>query len=573
MKKYEKEVIQAQLDNEKAVLKKLEANYRDSLEEINSKIAELMGRADADMQHVVYQIEYQKALKAQVQSILQTLQANEFETVSEYLTKCYDEGFLGTMYELQSQGVPLAFPINQEEVVAAIQHETKLSSTLYAAFDMKDLQKKIASEISRGFSTAATFAEISRNVAAYANIDKNKAKRIVRTEGHRITETAAHHAQQKAVDRGADLVKIWDATLDGKTRDSHVKVDGEIREVDKRFSNGLMYPGDSAGKASEVINCRCRSRTDARWAMDAESTKMLGDTSKMKPKQREAIAEKLGIAEADLDLYSGEIVPINAKNYADFKEQYNKLWRYEGSALQKEAEARIASYGKTADKMAAGSGNSNDWSKTTARNVSKAEKTALIQYGEEHGVVIPDLKRFDGDPELLKAEIDTLAKMQTEFPVGKKVILSVGALDSDEDFASITGHHITVNAKALRDRAITESNIALGEQFASTTVEDIIVHEYGHLISAEKGNKGIEIAEKAYYNVFGEKANTDELVDFLESSISPYSITSKGGKSGAYKRKYTEVIPEILAKNNSKPDDFTKEFVKLLKGADFGEKT
>lgn len=350
MKKYEKEVIQAQLDNEKAVLKKLEANYRDSLEEINSKIAELMGRADADMQHVIYQVEYQKALKAQVQSILQTLQTNEFTTVSEYLTKCYDEGFLGTMYALQEQGVPLAFPINQEQVAAAIQHETKLSDTLYKSFDKKDLQKKIASEISRGFSTAATFAEISRNVASYAGIDKNKAKRIVRTEGHRITETAAFHAQEKAVDRGADLVKIWDASLDARTRDSHVKVDGEIREVRKRFSNGLMYPGDSAGKASEVINCRCRSRTDARWALDAESTKMLGDTSKMTPKQREAIAKKLGIPEENLDLYSGEIVPINAKNYADFKERYNKYWRYEGSALQKEAEARIAGYGKSSTK-------------------------------------------------------------------------------------------------------------------------------------------------------------------------------------------------------------------------------
>jgi hypothetical protein len=196
LKKYEKEVIQAQLDNEKAVLKKLEANYRDSLEEINSKIAELMGRADADMQHVIYQVEYQKALKAQVQGILQTLQTNEFTTVSEYLTKCYDEGFLGTMYELQSQGVPLAFPINQEQVAAAIQHETKLSDTLYKSFDKKELQKKIASEISRGFSTSATFAEISRNVASYANIDKNNAKRIVRTEGHRITETAAYYAQE-----------------------------------------------------------------------------------------------------------------------------------------------------------------------------------------------------------------------------------------------------------------------------------------------------------------------------------------------------------------------------------------
>lgn len=342
MRKYDKEILQAQLDNEKAVLKQLERNYADALEEVNSKIAELMGRADADMQHVIYQVEYQKALKAQIQGILKTMQSNEFSTVSEYLTKCYDEGFLSTMYSLQNQGVPLVIPMNQEEIAAAIQHETNLSSGLYASFDTADLQKKIASEISRGFTVGSSFSEIARNVASYAGVSKNNAKRIVRTEGHRIVETAAHHAQQKAKDRGADVVKIWDASLDAKTRDSHAKVDGEIRDVDEKFSNGLMFPGDPSGKAAEVINCRCRARTDARWALDAMQTKMLGDTSKLKPEQRETIAKKLGIPEDALDQYSGHVVPINAKNYRDFKNQYNKLWNFEGSDLQKQAEARIA---------------------------------------------------------------------------------------------------------------------------------------------------------------------------------------------------------------------------------------
>lgn len=342
MNKREKEVLQAQLDNEKAVLKRLEQNYADALQEVNSKIAELMGRADADMQHVIYQVDYQRALKAQIQGILTTLQNNEFSTVSEYLTKCYDEGFLGTMYSLQSQGVPLVIPMNQEEIAAAIRHETNLTSGLYKSFDTADLQKKIASEISRGFTVGSSFSEIARNVSSYANISKNNAKRIVRTEGHRIVETAAHHAQQKAKDRGADVVKIWDASLDAKTRDSHVKVDGEIRELNKKFSNGLMFPGDPSGKAEEVINCRCRSRTEARWALDANQTKMLGDTSKMKPEQRKTVAKKLGISEDALDMYSGQIVPIKAKNYSDFKKQYNKLWQYEGSDLQKKAEERIA---------------------------------------------------------------------------------------------------------------------------------------------------------------------------------------------------------------------------------------
>ncbi len=323
-------------------MKNLEKTYQDALEEINSKVAELLGRSDADMQHVIYQVDYQRSLKKQIEGILLQLQTNEFETVSEYLTKCYNEGFLGTMYSLQEQGVPLVIPINQEEIVAAIQHETKLSTTLYKSFDMASLQKKIASEISRGFATGASYSEMARNIAFTASVEKNKAKRIARTEGHRIVETAAYNAQQKAKDRGADVVRIWDASLDAKTRDSHVKVDGEVKEMSEKFSNGLRFPGDSHGSAAEVINCRCRARTEARWALDAEQTKILGDTSKMTDKQRETVAEKLGIPVEDIDQYSGQIVPIKAKDYADFKKQYNRLWRYEGSPLQERAEARIA---------------------------------------------------------------------------------------------------------------------------------------------------------------------------------------------------------------------------------------
>ena len=58
MNKKQKEVQQAFLDNEKAVLKELEANYRSALDKINNKIAVLQARTDADLQHVIYQIDY-----------------------------------------------------------------------------------------------------------------------------------------------------------------------------------------------------------------------------------------------------------------------------------------------------------------------------------------------------------------------------------------------------------------------------------------------------------------------------------------------------------------------------------
>lgn len=153
MNSNQKEVQQVFLDNEKETLNQIKANYADALDEIENRIAILQARDDADLQHVIYQVEYQKALKAQVQTVLDQLQSNNFETVSDYLTKSYEDGFIGTMYDMQGQGIPLVFPIDQKQVVEALQHETKLSEGLYAALgkDTKRLSKQISGEISREY--------------------------------------------------------------------------------------------------------------------------------------------------------------------------------------------------------------------------------------------------------------------------------------------------------------------------------------------------------------------------------------------------------------------------------------
>ena len=297
------------LDNEKKVLKKLEANYQDALSEINSKIELLMARQDADMQHVIYQVEYQKALKDQVSAILEQLHNNEFETVSEYLAQSYEDGFIGTMYDLQGQGIPLIIPIDQEQVVAAIQHETKLSESLYMALgkDTKVLSKKISGEISRGISNAVMYSEIARNIAAWGRIPMNNAMRIARTEAHRIQIQATADAQRKAKENGADVVKQWDSALDKKTRKSHRELDGQIRELDEPFEvNGhkAMQPG-GFGRPEEDINCRCALLQRARWNLGSDYTKWSEDAP-------------VEIA----DDGTSQLVKIDANSFKEFKGFY-----------------------------------------------------------------------------------------------------------------------------------------------------------------------------------------------------------------------------------------------------------
>lgn len=300
LNKRQKEVIQSQLKDEEAIIKKLKATYNKAIRDINQKIKIL--QADELTQSKIYQIEYQKALKMQIKAILDNLNANQYTDIQEYLKKCYEEGFLGTMYDLQGQGIPLVFPIDQNQVVKALTNDTKLSKSLYESlgFHVKTLQKQINAEISRGIANGYSYNDITRNVLKKADMGVRRALRIVRTEGHRIQQQATFDAQKGAKERGADIVKQWDSTMDKKTRPNHVKLDGQIREIDEPFEvNGkqAMYPA-GFGVPHEDINCRCVMLQRARWALgEDEVTKMNNETK--------------------------EIVKIDEKNFESFKKVYN----------------------------------------------------------------------------------------------------------------------------------------------------------------------------------------------------------------------------------------------------------
>lgn len=53
------------------------------------------------------------------------------------------------------------------------------------------------------------------------------------------------------------IKKTWIAIMDDRTRESHWKTNGEVRSIDEKYSNGLMFPGDPTAPAEEVCNCRC----------------------------------------------------------------------------------------------------------------------------------------------------------------------------------------------------------------------------------------------------------------------------------------------------------------------------
>lgn len=277
MNKRQKEVIQYQLDSEKEVLEQLQKQYQRALNDIDRKIRIL--ESDELTQSRVYRLEYQKALKMQVAGILEKLHSDEYTTIQQFLSHSYTDAFVGTVYDMFGQGVPFIMPIDNNAAVKAVLTDSKISEGLYKALgvDTKKLKNSISAEITRGIATGMPHSEIARNIASAAKAPLSRAKTIVRTESHRIAQASTYDAQKAAKAKGADVVKQWDSTLDGNTRDSHRRLDGQIKELDEPFKLGnkeAMYPGDFNDPA-EDCNCRCELLQRARVALDEEELQTL----------------------------------------------------------------------------------------------------------------------------------------------------------------------------------------------------------------------------------------------------------------------------------------------------------
>ena len=435
MNKRQKEILQSQLNSEQRTINELKQVYTQALKDCENKIMELSSRRDMEnLQSIIYQKRYQQALKGQIEGVLEQLHSNSYSTVSDYLAMCYEDGYIGTMYDLQGQGIPMVMPIDQEQVVKALETDSKLSKPLYERMgeDINKLKRSVRAEISRGIATGMTWNDVAAKMAkTFKNTEFsrafNRSMTIARTEGHRIQIQAADHAQHKAKEKGADIVKQWDATLDARTRDSHARVDGEIREIDEKFSNGLMYPGDPSGSAAEVVNCRCALLQRAKWALDDTELQTLNER-----------AEYYGLDKT--------------KNFEEYKEKYLKASKSEKAfenveQLQKYSEDLLKNHGVTVDMY---------------------DANAVIKEAKEN--------------------VDNLDKLLSEYNSTLNTFIIQKGRVSNEGGATywltdkITG--MRINPTQIRNISTVADTLGVGENKHLVTV----THEFAHTLSSSTRN-------------------------------------------------------------------------------------
>ena len=126
--------------------------------------------------------------------------------------------------------------------------------------EKKDIRwnvKKMNAEVLQGIVQGEPMDRIASRLSKVVGMDETAAIRNARTMVTGAENKGRQDSYARAEADGIILQKEWLATNDGRTRHSHAALDGAIVDQDKKFDNGLMYPGDPSGRPEEVYNCRC----------------------------------------------------------------------------------------------------------------------------------------------------------------------------------------------------------------------------------------------------------------------------------------------------------------------------
>lgn len=589
--------------DEATVIRQTRENYKEASANIDEKLKVLAEREQT--QSVIWQRQYQEALKSQLDTAIDTLSKKNYANIHQYLEGEYENGFIGTMYSLQKQGIPLAMPIDQRRVVKMVETtagDIKLSTRLYG--NTTKLKNAVRRELSIGLSSGESYQDVAARLSRTMDVDYNKTIRIARTEGGRVQNASRYEASVEAKKCGADIVKQWDSTLDNRTRTAHRELDGQVRELEDEFEaegQKAKHP-HGFGVPWMDINCRCVVLQRARWAVEGEGYEDYTKYSRFADFEREKWLD--GSLDSTVQKHGGQIIDLSdAKNFADFRERYkvvsnNLIAQAAATAIgvevmgeavkQVEAIARPIenppvrprkrdfstdeAYEKAKEayrlERASYEARVDNWVAATLEKPRPYDTVEKIEdWAKTRGVHITDDVLNTIDKRFLNDVIEVTDELDAKFPQVRRMFADTNGeyriytlngsfeyLEANQGLG-ISASHFGDFEAALRDYAY-RTDIVYGDGTIKTSVR----HEFGHnLDSAIKINRfygGVENLNNPYFEVdhAALREYTSELKNMANKYGSEYSQTNE-----------LEAFAEGFAEYTSNPESkFGKAFGEFL---------
>ncbi len=198
------------------------------------------------------------------------------ETVAPYFRNVYRLGARQAAEQVAALGVPVPDLAAAGESMldqTAADYLANARPRFYALGDAAWTAAR--DELVVGFAAGEGIEDLRARIRDVTDLSRNAADALARTEVIAASNLGAD-ARVALMGDDAPPFKQWLATMDNRTRPSHRHADGQVVPFGDRFQVGdahLRVPGDPAGPAGEVINCRCTTLyVDTADGMDLDQT-------------------------------------------------------------------------------------------------------------------------------------------------------------------------------------------------------------------------------------------------------------------------------------------------------------
>jgi len=121
----------------------------------------------------------------------------------------------------------------------------------------KRIKEQTRKELTKMVRDGKSNDDIQKRLDAITKRYRSLSVTIAKSEATRAENQARLDVMLEAEKQGKKLLKMWNAILDLRTRDSHRLINKQKRPLEEKFSNGCRFPGDPDAPLQEVVNCRC----------------------------------------------------------------------------------------------------------------------------------------------------------------------------------------------------------------------------------------------------------------------------------------------------------------------------
>jgi SPP1 gp7 family putative phage head morphogenesis protein len=256
--------------------KRLVTEYKTTLKELRSQLAEMYAKyAQGDTLTYAEMSKYNRlnTLFDNINREVKRLGSRGVNHLIKLGEDSYNAGFYRSAYAIEAGGgagnmVAISWGQLAPEIIQASVQNPLSGLNISQRFKARTEEQltRIRSQITQSLIQGESYPKMAARIKGELDGDATRAIRIARTEGHRNTQAGRLECIDRAEAKGVDLVRIWSASLDERTRSSHAALDGKEADKDGYWHIGTAkanHPGGFGDPALD-INCRCSIRSQIR---------------------------------------------------------------------------------------------------------------------------------------------------------------------------------------------------------------------------------------------------------------------------------------------------------------------